>query len=59
MSRVSGQCKSGHICLGVVSLGVKKDPPNFGISHISLVPFLANLELFGETEVYKKVGKQE
>ena len=27
MSKNLWQCMSGHICLGVVSLGVKKDPP--------------------------------
>ena len=27
MSKNLWQCMSGHVCLGVVSLGVKKDPP--------------------------------
>ena len=30
MSKILWQCMSGHVCLGVVSLGVKKDPPVVG-----------------------------
>ena len=36
MSTNLWQCMSGHVCLGVVSLGVKKDPP-------SIHSYMANL----------------